>query len=160
MNRKTKAIIQAAVALGYGQASDYSGGSVVQVLKELAVNAECAQSVSDIKANSIAGVLEFIAANKGSESNEPFDLSITKTNANVTVKRGNKTLSAANDILFTGDVLTITATAAEGYENPAVTVNGTALTGNKYTVAGNTAIAVTATAIPADPVEETPAGGE
>lgn len=147
MGRKVNAIISAAVALGHGQASDYSGGGVVQTLKQLAVAAGAAQSVADVHANTIAGVLEFIAANAGSESNEPFDLSITKTNANVTVKRGKKTLSAGTDILFAGDVLTITATAAEGYENPVVAVNGTALTGEKYTVAGNTSIVVTATEI-------------
>jgi hypothetical protein len=36
MNRKTKAIIDAAVAMGYGTAEDYSGGSVGATLEEFA----------------------------------------------------------------------------------------------------------------------------
>lgn len=40
MNRKSKAIIDAAVAMGYGAAEDYSGGSVGATLEEFAAIAQ------------------------------------------------------------------------------------------------------------------------
>lgn len=40
MNRKSKAIIDAAVAMGYGTAADYSGGSVADVLGQFAAIAQ------------------------------------------------------------------------------------------------------------------------
>lgn len=139
---------KAFVALGFGSAvSEYTGQSVVDVLKELAVKAECAPTVADIKATGIVGVLNFIADNKGSEEHEPFDLTISKTKATVTVKRLGKTISAASDILYNGDVLTITAEADEGCTMSTLTVNGEDFTsGDKFTVAGhNVAIVASAT---------------
>ncbi|MBR4152049.1 MAG: hypothetical protein IKT98_03750, partial [Selenomonadaceae bacterium] len=40
MNRKVKSIVNAAVAMGYGQLSDYSGNSVSEVLAEFAAKAQ------------------------------------------------------------------------------------------------------------------------
>lgn len=63
MHRKTQGIIDAAVKLGAAESTDFSGGGVVKTLKELAVATGCAESVSDVDANSISGVLNFIAEN-------------------------------------------------------------------------------------------------
>lgn len=61
--RKTRGIIDASVKLGAAGYDDFSGGGVVQTLKELAVATGSARSVSDVDANSISGVLNFIAEN-------------------------------------------------------------------------------------------------
>lgn len=139
MSRKAEALKKALVALGFGTAvSDYTGLSVVDVLKELAVITECAPSVDAINATGFVGVLNFIADNKGSEEKEPYDLAVTATNVTVVVKRGNKTISPASDILYNGDKLTITATGAEGYDVTTLTLNGEAIeSGDKYTVNGH-----------------------
>lgn len=146
MSRKTDAIKRACVALGFGSAvSEYTGQSVVDVLKELAVQAECAPTVADIKATGVVGILNFIADNKGSEEHEPYDLSITQTHATVTVKRNGKTISAATDILYNGDKLTIEAEAAGGYELTTLAVNGTDIeSGDVFTVNGHN-VAIVAT---------------
>lgn len=157
MSKKTDAMKKALVALGYGSAvTEYKGQTVVQVLKEFAVQAECAPSVDDIHAAGIVGVLNYIAENKGSEEHEPFDLTVTKTHATVTVKRLGKTITPATDILYNGDVLTITAEADEGYTLSTLTVNTEDIeSGDQVTVAGhNTAIVATAEETPeADPGE-------
>lgn len=146
MSVKTNAIKKVAVALGYGSASDYKGATVVAVLKELAVKLQCAQSVGEIPYNSTVGVLTYIADNYGSEEKEPYDLTITKTHATVTVKRGNKTLSAGADQLFNGDKLKITVEADEGYSMSTFTVNGESIeSGDTVTVSGHN-IAIVATA--------------
>lgn len=148
MSKKTDAMKKAFVALGFGSAvSDYKGQTVVDVLKELAVKAECAPTVTDIRATGIVGVLNFIADNKGTEEKEPFDLTISKTNATVTVKRFGKTINAGTDILYNKDKLTITAEAAEGYTLTTLTVNGETITsGGTFTVNGhNVAIVATGT---------------
>lgn len=138
MSVKTNAIIKAAVAIGHGSASDYSGKTVVAVLKELAVVLECAASVKEIPYNSIVGVLNYIADNYGSEEKEPYDLTVTPTHATVTVKRGNKNLSPAADILYNGDKLKITVAADEGYEVTTLTVNGESIeSGDTVTVNGH-----------------------
>lgn len=146
MSVKTNAIKKVAVALGYGSASDYKGATVVAVLKELAVKLQCAQSVGEIPYNSTVSVLNFIADNYGSEEKEPYDLTITKTHATVTVKRGNKTLSAGTDQLFNGDKLKITVEPDEGYSMSTFTVNGESIeSGDTVTVSGHN-IAIVATA--------------
>lgn len=148
MSRKSDAMKKAFVALGFGSAvSDYEGRNAVEVLKELAVEAEAAPTVDDIHATTVAGVLNFIADNKGSEEHEPFDLVVTPTHATVTVKRGGKTISAASDILYNGDKLKITAEADEGYALTTLTVNGTAIeSGDTFTVDGhNVTIVATGT---------------
>lgn len=63
MNRKTQGIIAAAVKLGAAESADFSGGGVVQTLKELAVATGAAESVDDISAKNISGVLGYIAEN-------------------------------------------------------------------------------------------------
>lgn len=147
MSKKTDAMKKALVALGYGSAvTDYKGQTVVEVLKEFAVQAECAPSVDDIHATGIVGVLKYIADNKGSEEHEPFDLTVTKTHATVTVKRLGKTVTPGTDILYNGDVLTITAKADEGYTLSTLTANAEDIeSGDKVTVEGHH-IAIVATA--------------
>lgn len=146
MNRKVNALKKFCAALSSSTAAQFQSGNVVGVLKEFAVKLNCAASVEEIRATGIAGVLNYIAANYGSESNEPYDMSITQTHATVTVKRGNKSIAAGSDVLYNGDKITITATAAEGYKITALTVNGAAFTsGNKFTVNG-AAVAIVATA--------------
>lgn len=56
-------------------------------------------------------------------------------NGKVEVKKGADAV-ADNAVLRDGDVLTITATANAGYKVSAIKVNGTAITGNTYTITG------------------------
>lgn len=147
MSKKTDAMKKALVALGYGSAvAEYKEDSVVGVLKELAVILQCAASVEDVKALKITGVLEYIAANYGEESVEPFDLSVTATKATVTMKRNNKNVTAGADRLYNGDKLKVTVEADEGYEVTTLTANGEAIeSGDVLTVDGE-GIAIIATA--------------
>lgn len=72
------------------------------------------------------------------------NLSISTTGATVTVKRGGEDVSAGNTI-YDGNVLTISASATEGYQNPVLTVNGSTFTsGSTHTVSGNVSITATA----------------
>lgn len=150
MSVKTNAIKKVAVALGYGSASDFTGKNVVAVLKQIAVKLECAASVKEIPYNSIVGVLNYIADNYGSEEKEPYDLTVTPTHATVTVKRNNKNLSPAADILYNGDKLKITVAADEGYDLTTLTVNGEDIeSGDTVTVSGhNITVIATATETP------------
>lgn len=133
------ALKKVAVALGFGSSvSDYKGDNVVCVLKEMAVNMQCAASIDEIRGDTVDQVLTYIADNYGQEEKEPFDLVITKTNASVTVKRKGKTISAGADILYNGDILTITAAADEGYDLTTLTLNGETIeSGDKFTVSGH-----------------------
>lgn len=136
---KVDALKKMLVAFGYGSnVSEYSGNTVATVLKEFAVKAECATKTSDIRSYNITDILKHIADNKGSEEHEPFDLTITDTNVTVTVKRKNKTITAGSDILYNGDVLTITAVGDEGYDVTTLTVNSEDIeSGDKVTVNGH-----------------------
>lgn len=139
MSKKTEALKKVLVALGHGSSvSDYTSDTTAGVLKELAVELECAPSVGDIRKTGIADVLEFIADNYGSEEKEPYNLAITKTNATVTVKRGGKNVPAGADKLYNGDKLVITAEGSTGYDLTTLTVNGTAIeSGDTFTVNGH-----------------------
>ena len=146
-NRKILALRKVFVAFGYGSAvSEYEAETVVGTLKEFAVKAEITSSVSNIRSNSIAGVLKWIADNKGSETKEPYDLTETKTHATVTYKKNGKTVTAGADMLYDGDKLKVTAVADEGYELTTLTANGDDIeSGDTLTVDGE-AIAIVATA--------------
>lgn len=146
-NRKITALRKMLVALGYGSATtDYTSDTVVGTLKEFAVLAEITSSVANIRANSIAGVCEWIAKNKGSEEHEPYDLGVTATKATVTFKKNGKTVTAGSDLLYDGDKLKVTATADEGYELTTLTANGEDIeSGDTLTVDGES-IAIVATA--------------
>ena len=66
-------------------------------------------------------------------------------NGTITVKRG-ETVLASGDPIADGDVLTISAQPASGYELSALTVAGAAFTnGAEYTVSGNATVNVVAT---------------
>lgn len=138
MNRKVEAIKRFCAILAQGQASDYSATSVVGVFKEFAVKMDCAKSVEEIRANSVASILNYICDNLDAEENEPFDLERSENNATIVVKRNGKVLEDSTDILYNGDKLTITATADEGYTLDTLTVNGTDFTSGKtFTVNGH-----------------------
>lgn len=138
MSRRTDAMKKVAVALGYGSASDYTGETAVDVLKELAVVLECAPSVDNIRENTIDEVLDFIAENKGSEEKEPYDLTLSNTHATVTFKRNNKVVTPAADLLYNGDKLKVTAAADEGYDLDTLTLNGEEIeSGDVYIVNGH-----------------------
>lgn len=149
MSKKTDAIKKLAVKLGYGSdVSEYTSDTTAGVLKEIAVKMGTASSVQDIQAEGIVDVINYIITNYGDESNEPFKLARTTTHTTVTVKRGNKTLTDANDILFTNNKLKITAEADEGYELTTLSVNGDDIeSGDTITVSGNVVIVATSTLI-------------
>lgn len=138
MSRKTDAMKRMLVALGHGSAvTDYSGQTVVDVLKELAVVLQCAPSAADIRATKITGVLDYIADNYGSESKEPYKLALTTAeHATVVMKLNGKTVTAGDDKLYNGDKLKVTITPDEGY-TASLTLNGEAFTsGDTFTVNG------------------------
>lgn len=147
MSKTTEALKKVAVTLGYGSAtSEYSGTTVADVLKEIAVKMECASSTDEIRTHGIADTLNYISSNYGSEENEPYNLTITKTNASVTVKKNNRTITAGNDKLYKGDKLKITASADNGYDLTTLTVNGTTFTnGSTITVSSSVAVVATGT---------------
>lgn len=158
MSKKTDALKKVLVALGHGSSvSDYTSDTIAGVLKEFAVELECASSVSEIRAIGITETLNYIADNYDSEEKEPYDLTITKTKATVTVRRNGKLISAGPDKLYNGDKLTITATAEEGYDLTTLTVNGETIeSGDAITVNGhNVAIVATGTEhVEPEPSEE------
>lgn len=141
-------IVNALKSTSYTTA-DFTGETIAEVLKSIAVKLECASSTDDIRAYSSAEVLNFIAENYGSEEKEPYDLVITDTNATVTVKRKGKAISEGTDILYNGDELTIEAEADEGYEITTLTVNDEDIeSGDKVTVSGKVTIVATGTEEP------------
>lgn len=149
-NKTILALRKVFVAFGYGSAvSEYEAETVVGALKEFAVKAEITSSVSNIRPNTIAGVLKWIADNKGSEVKEPYDLTESKTHATVTYKKNGKTVTAGADMLYNGDKLKVTATADEGFELTTLTANGDDIeSGDTLTVDGEgIAIVATATAV-------------
>lgn len=138
-------IVNALKSTSYTTA-DFEGETIAEVLKSIAVKLGCASTTDDIRAYSSAEVLDFIAENYDSEEKEPYDLVITDTNVNVTVKRKGKTISEGTDILYNGDELTIEAVGAEGYEITTLTVNGEDIeSGDKITVSGKVTIVATGT---------------
>ena len=146
-NRKITALRKMLVAFGYGSSvTDYTSETVVGTLKEFAVLAEITSSVANIRANSIAGVIKWIADNKGSEVKEPYDLTESKTKATVTYKLNGKTVTAGTDLLYNGDKLKVTATADEGYELTTLTANGEDIESGDTLVIDGEGIAIVATA--------------
>lgn len=77
-----------------------------------------------------------------------YDLSVTADeHCTVTVTKGGEAVTAGEDAISYGDVLTITATAGVGYQIATLTVNGDAFTsGNTVTVSGNVAVVATSEA--------------
>lgn len=127
-----------AVALGYGSSvNEYVGDNIADVLRQIAVKMECAASTGVIASDDIGDILDYIAENYGEETKEPYDLTVTKTHATVTIKRGGKTISAGKDVLRNGDKITITATADEGYTLTTLTANGDSIdSGDIITIDG------------------------
>lgn len=155
MSRRTDALKRVLVAADYGELSDYKSNTVVGVLKEFCVIAEIAESVENVRTNTTAETLDYIAKNFPSpDPHEPFDLKVLpklQTHAAITVKRGGKTIATTGqekeDILFNGDVLTITAVPDEGYTIQ-LQVNGVDLPADgKYTVNGSNVVVSTVSSL-------------
>lgn len=139
MITKVEALKKVAVALGYGSdVSEYTGTTIACVLREMAVKMGCAKSAVSIKAHGVADVLNYIAENYGDETNEPYRLSITATNGRVNVKRKGVSIGGGDDVLYDGDVLTITAIPNEGYKVTIFEVDHEAFeSGSTFTVNGS-----------------------
>lgn len=86
---------------------------------------------------------------------ETFDLTITAgENSTISVTRNGVAVTAGTDKLSYGDVLTISASAGEGYTLSTLTVNGTDfVSGQTFTVTDDVTIVSSATEIPAEPIE-------
>ena len=78
-----------------------------------------------------------------------YDLSVTADeHCTIAVTKGGEAVTAGEDAISYGDVLTITATAGEGYQIATLTVNGDAFTsGNTVTVSGNVTVVATSEAV-------------
>ena len=78
-----------------------------------------------------------------------YDLSVTADeHCSVAVTKGGQAVTAGEDAISYGDVLTITATADEDYQIATLTVNGDAFTsGDTVTVSGNVAVVATSDAV-------------
>lgn len=78
-----------------------------------------------------------------------FDLSITDDDhSTISVMKGTTAVTAGTNAIQVGDVLTISATADEGYEIATLTVNGESFTsGSTLTVSGNVAVVATSSAV-------------
>lgn len=78
-----------------------------------------------------------------------YDLSVTADeHCSVAVTKGGQAVTAGEDAISYGDVLTITATADEDYQIATLTVNGDAFTsGDTVTVSGNVAVVATSEAV-------------
>lgn len=87
---------------------------------------------------------------------EKFDLTITAgENSTITVTRNDVAVSAGEDAISYGDVLTISASAGEGYELSTLTVNGNDfVSGQTVTVSGNVTIVSAATEVVTPDPEE------
>ena len=144
---KVDSIKRLAVAFGFGSnVSEYADCSTVAgTLKKVCVKAGCAASVDDIKVEGTAAILKYFADNYGSESTEPWDLSLTKTHASVTFKKGKKTITPGSDVLYAGDKIKVTAEADTGYDLTTLTVNGTAIESGDTVTVTNTGLTVVAT---------------
>ena len=79
-----------------------------------------------------------------------YDLSVTADeHCSVAVTKGGEAVTAGEDAISYGDVLTITATADEDYQIATLTVNGDAFTsGSTVTVSGNVTVVATSEAVP------------
>ena len=78
-----------------------------------------------------------------------YDLSVTADeHCSVAVTKGGQAVTAGEDAISYGDVLTITATADEDYQIATLTVNGDAFTsGDTVTVSGKVAVVATSDAV-------------
>ena len=78
-----------------------------------------------------------------------YDLSVTADeHCTIAVTKGGEAVTAGEDAISYGDVLTITATAEEDYQIATLTVNGDAFTsGNTVTVSGNVTVVATSEAV-------------
>lgn len=79
-----------------------------------------------------------------------YDLSVTADeHCSVAVTKGGEAVTAGEDAISYGDVLTITATSDEDYQIATLTVNGDAFTsGSTVTVSGNVTVVATSEAVP------------
>ena len=119
------------------------------LLKSLKVNGENFTSGSSIT------ITTDIAVTVVAEL-EKFDLTLTAgENSTISVTRNGVAVTAGEDAISYGDVLTISASAAEGYELSTLTVNGNDfVSGQTHTVSGNVTVVSAATeVVPPTPEE-------
>lgn len=105
-------------------------------LVAIKVNGKAIEAVDGVYSVNVTEAVEITA-----EFKEIKNVTVTIAaveNGKVEVKKGADAV-ADNAVLRDGDVLTITATANAGYKVSAIKVNGTAITGNTYTIIGDEA---------------------
>ena len=70
-----------------------------------------------------------------------YDLAVSETACTIVVTKNGTVINEGTDVLVTGDVITVTATADEGKSMSALTLNGADFTsGSTHTVAGDVTI--------------------
>ena len=116
-------------------------------LSKFTINGVSAQSGDTVTvSSSVKIVTEAVAV---------YDLSVTASHATVSVTRGGVAVTAGEEVLRSGDVLTISAEASDGYELSTLTVNGDAFeSGSTLTVSGDVAVVASADLIPAENTEQ------
>lgn len=139
MSKRTDALVDLLVAAGYGTVNEYSGETVVQVLKEFAVFAGAAASTEDVGTTTTADTLLFLAENW--ETTKSYPVTIT-AEAGITLTvtdDGGNTLSDGDEVRY-GTILTATATAGPG-DTVRIDVNGEQVQdGEEFTVTGATTV--------------------
>ena len=115
------------------------------VLSSLKVNGEDFVSGHTIKVDTDLSVVAVAEP-------ETFDLTVTAgEHSTITVTRNGVAVVAGEDVISYGDVLTISASAAEGYTLSSLTVGGEDfVSGQTLTVSGDVVIVSAATETPAD----------
>ena len=87
---------------------------------------------------------------------EKFDLAVdVDDHSSVTITRGGVAVQAGTDVISYGDVLTITASASEGYTVSSLTVNDDSfVSGQTYTVSGDVEVEVTSAEVQPETPQE------
>lgn len=139
MSKRTDALVDFLAAAGYGTVNEYSGETVVEILKEFAVFAGAAVSTEDVGTTTTADTLLFLAENW--EFTKTHTVTIT-AEAGITLTvtdDGGNALSNGDEVRY-GTILTATATAGAG-DTVRIDVNGEQVQpGEEFTVTGDTTV--------------------
>lgn len=151
----TTASAEATITVLSGATPVVAGEDVISYGDELTISATASTgySISALTVNGeafVSGTTHTVTGNVAIVAiavPQTFDLTITAgENSTITVLSGETIVTAGTDVISYDEVLTITATAGDGYTISTLTVNGEAFTsGTTHTVTGDVAVVSVAT---------------